>query len=271
MGVEEVQRELLKQDPTGGQVNDLSLASATARLNARIRSRGLSAREMLFQRDQFTNDQIPLQDMDLITEQHQAKLKNHHHSEKSKAPNKNFRPETHLTVGDLVHLHHDASKLKSRDRYIVAAVDSEWVYIRKFVGRQLRNNSYKVKRSECYKVPVSLPFPLILPSPQLDDEYDENLGENTSTSLFDDHRVHEVVENSSNHDRQPVSPQNSSESEGNIIPEVVADLLPPVEQEVIPDTIVPSLSQVGMPTTRPKRACKPPDRLCVNWGNKSYT
>ena len=94
-------------------MNDLSLATATSRLNARIRKRGLSAREMLFQRDQFTNDQIPLADMDLISQQHQEKLKNHPHSENSKAPNKEYRSEASVDVGDLVFLHHDVSKLKS--------------------------------------------------------------------------------------------------------------------------------------------------------------
>ena len=109
----EVERELLKQEPSGGQVSELLLATATARLNAHIRQRGLSAREMLFQRDQFTNDQIPLLDRDLISEQHQAKLKNHEYSEKSKAPNREQCPDALLVVGDLVYLHNDGNKLKA--------------------------------------------------------------------------------------------------------------------------------------------------------------
>ena len=124
-GVEELELELRKQDPSGGPVSDLTLATATARLNARIRSRGLSAREMLFQRDQFTNGQIPLVDMDLITDQHQSKVRNHPHSEKSKAPNRGERPNADIKVGDLIYIHHDANKLKSRDRYIVTSTDTD--------------------------------------------------------------------------------------------------------------------------------------------------
>ena len=106
----------------GGVVNHLSLATATASLSSRIYSHGLSAREILYQPDQFTTDQIPVHEIDIITEQYQAKLMNHKHSEKSKFPNKEFRSEAQLTLGDLVHPHHDASKL--RDRYLVAAIDS---------------------------------------------------------------------------------------------------------------------------------------------------
>ena len=56
----ELEQELLRQDPLGGPVTDLALATATAPLNSRIRSCGLSAREIWTQRDQFSNKQIPL-------------------------------------------------------------------------------------------------------------------------------------------------------------------------------------------------------------------
>ena len=63
---QELEMELLKQNPLGGYVSPRELAIATARLNSRIRSRGLSARETVTQRDQFSNSQIPLNDQDLI-------------------------------------------------------------------------------------------------------------------------------------------------------------------------------------------------------------
>ncbi|CAC5394087.1 unnamed protein product [Mytilus coruscus] len=40
----------------------------------------------------------------------------------------------------------------SRDRYLVVAVDTPWCNIRKFIGSNLRQNSYRVKCSDCYKV-----------------------------------------------------------------------------------------------------------------------
>ena len=75
--VQEVESELLRHDPLGGPVTHVTLAVATANLNARLRSRGLSAREMWTQRDQFSNQQIPLQDQDIILRQHAQRLTNH--------------------------------------------------------------------------------------------------------------------------------------------------------------------------------------------------
>lgn len=78
---------MLCQDPLGGPVSPTTLAVATACLNARIRSRGLSAREMWSQRDQFSNIQIPMTDQYLIVKQHDQRIANHpRHSELSKTP-----------------------------------------------------------------------------------------------------------------------------------------------------------------------------------------
>ena len=69
--VQEIEQELLRLDPLGGPVSTTTLAVVTATVNARIRTRGLSAREMWTQRDQFTNSQLPFQDHDLIDKQHE--------------------------------------------------------------------------------------------------------------------------------------------------------------------------------------------------------
>jgi hypothetical protein len=60
--IQELEEEILRQDPMCHAVSPLMLSVATARLNSRIRSRGLSSREMLMQRDQFLNVQIPVDD-----------------------------------------------------------------------------------------------------------------------------------------------------------------------------------------------------------------
>ena len=44
--VQELEIELPRQDPLEGAVSEVTLAVATANLNSRIRSRGLSSREM---------------------------------------------------------------------------------------------------------------------------------------------------------------------------------------------------------------------------------
>ena len=64
--IQELEFELLRQEPLGGAVSSLTLAIATDALNSHIRSRGLSSQEMWTQRDQFSNVQIPLGDNNLI-------------------------------------------------------------------------------------------------------------------------------------------------------------------------------------------------------------
>ena len=151
--VQEVEQELLRQDPSGGPVSKTSLAVAIARLNSRIRKKGLSARETLLQRDQFTCEQIPLSDHQIIVEQYKSRLSNHPHSERSKAPNGKTALSPRIEVGDLVYVLTDYNKSRARSRYLVVSVDGEWCVIRKFTGSQLRSSSYKVKACECYKVP----------------------------------------------------------------------------------------------------------------------
>ncbi|XP_070548521.1 uncharacterized protein [Ptychodera flava] len=68
--IQEIEDELLRQDPLCSTITPLSLAIALSHVNSRIRSRGLSAREMWTQRDQFTHDQLPISDHQLILKQH---------------------------------------------------------------------------------------------------------------------------------------------------------------------------------------------------------
>lgn len=151
--IQELEDELLRLDPTGGPITPMSLAIANAAVNSRIRSRGLSSREMWFQRDQFSNKQVPFSDMQLMESQHSLRTANHPHSARSKAPLASSAPDAKLDVGDLVYLYSDRSKSHARDRYLVTSVDGAWCDVRKFAGSQLRNAPYRIKRSECFKVP----------------------------------------------------------------------------------------------------------------------
>lgn len=153
--IQELEDELLRlhSHEPGAYVSPRMLAVATANLNARIRSRGLSAREMWSQRDQFTNQQIPVSDQELIMKQHNQRTSNHHHSALSKTPKGRQPPESQVHVGDLVYLFSDRDKTKARQRYLVVSIDGNWCNINKFTGNQLRSTSYRVKHSECYTVP----------------------------------------------------------------------------------------------------------------------
>ena len=175
--VQELEEELLRLDPSGAPASSLSLSLATATLNSRIRSRGLSAREMWYQRDQFTNQQIPFSDQQMIQGQHQLRKSNHPYSERSKAPSGKTSPSTNVDVGDIVYVYSDRDKSKARPRYLVTDVDGIWCNIRKFIGSQLRNTSYRVKTSECFKVPNHVNCELRSThqnSPVSDDENEED-------------------------------------------------------------------------------------------------
>ena len=87
---QELETELLRPEPLGRAVSPLTLAVATSALHSRIRSRGLSSREMWTQRDQFSNQQLPLADDHLIALQLEQRLSNHPHSERSKATTGNL-------------------------------------------------------------------------------------------------------------------------------------------------------------------------------------
>ena len=60
--------------------------------------------------------------------------------------------QQHIDTGDIVYLYSDKSKLRSRCRYLVVSTEGDWLNISKFTGTQLRATSYRVKRTECYKV-----------------------------------------------------------------------------------------------------------------------
>ena len=153
--VQELEDEIRRSDPSDGILTPLSLSLVTARLNTRIRNRGLSAREMWCQRDQFSNEQLPVSDLELIDSQNIIRKRNHTSSEKSKCPSGYVHESQNLEVGDIVYLRCDFNKTKTRDRYLVTSVENPWCNIRKFIGAQLRKNSYRVKCSDCYKVPTA--------------------------------------------------------------------------------------------------------------------
>ena len=130
--------EILRREPNCRSIIPIFLAIVTAGLNARIRSRGLSSREMMMQRDQFTCEQILINDQDLIMKQNESRKANHPYSEQSKASNSFLENLPNLHVGGLVYLYSDRNKNSGLNRYIVSSVEGSWCNIRRFSGSQLR-------------------------------------------------------------------------------------------------------------------------------------
>ena len=121
-------------------------------MNSRIRGEGLSSREIWTQRDQFTNEQIPLQDMQLIKSKNDKKLQSHLPSSYYKSRGKHQEKYCPIEKGSIVYISSDGSKLKPRDRYIVPDISKDTCQVQKFVGDQLRARPYQVKRDDIMKV-----------------------------------------------------------------------------------------------------------------------
>jgi hypothetical protein len=154
--VQELETELIRQISRTDALSPRTLSIATARLNSRIRNNGISSREMWFQRDQYSNEQIPIDDVKRIKEQYHNRCQNHKYSENSKCPHPQPTSIQVIGIGDIVYIHNDKTKLQPRPRYIVVTLEGEWCTVRKFVGNTLRQLAYRVKLSECYKVPHNL-------------------------------------------------------------------------------------------------------------------
>ena len=199
--VGELEEELLRQDPNETSVSELSLTIATARLNSRIRFTGLSARELWTQRSQFTNEQLPMSDWEIIKKKQSLRESNHSPSALSKWKSGYQPPEQQLQVGDLVYLYCDRDKLKARSRYIIVSIEGEWCSIKKFAGKQIRASSYRVKKTECYRVPYDIQPPKTFnPSESCEEELEEHQPSNNipispllSTPPHSDHGVNELT------------------------------------------------------------------------------
>ena len=77
--------EIKRIQPTGRPLSASTLALATAALNARSRSSGLSATEMWTKRDQLTGEELPVHDRTLLPDKHANRMSSYLSSAKYKA------------------------------------------------------------------------------------------------------------------------------------------------------------------------------------------
>ncbi len=75
--IQEQELELKKAHPDDGPISSVQLAFAVARLNNRIRNRGLSSKEIVMQRDGMTGERLNLNDDSLSEELFDHRVKNH--------------------------------------------------------------------------------------------------------------------------------------------------------------------------------------------------
>ena len=64
-GIQEIEAELLRRDPSGNSVTPVELSVVIESLNPCLRNRGLSAKEILLQRDKNTGEKFTFNDKEL--------------------------------------------------------------------------------------------------------------------------------------------------------------------------------------------------------------
>ena len=150
--MQELEQELLKVQPEKGPVSQVFLSLATARLNSRIRRDGLSSRELWTQRDQFTGKQFPVDDDIIIKNQMEARESNHTPSAVSKLRSSSNKSPGTVSVGGLVYLVSERSKLQARDKYLVTSINRNMCTLRKFTRHQFRKKEYEVPLNSVYPI-----------------------------------------------------------------------------------------------------------------------
>ena len=168
--IRELHSELLRLQPHGGKISETTLAQAICNINSLVRHHKLSATEAWTKRDKLTGDPLNIEDAELIKLKYSQRCNNHEASAKHKARGKIASPFPNINVGQLVYLYSDGSKLQSREKYLVTAVDDDTVLVQKFTKDQFRNRQYRVKRSDLIILPIDYSNK---PTTQFDDLFTE--------------------------------------------------------------------------------------------------
>ena len=148
---QELEMELLRVDPTGTPVTEVTLQDAVHTLNSRVRSRGLSARETLFCRDQITSAHLNIDDSVLNASQQQARLRNHPSSARSKGTSGIPAITNNITVGSLVYLKKEGTKFQARESYIVIDIKDHLAIVQKITDTgKFMSRKYDVPLEELF-------------------------------------------------------------------------------------------------------------------------
>jgi hypothetical protein len=141
---QELERELLRIDPSGAAVTHATLRQALKNLNTRIRNRGISSQEMLFCRDQSSGIQLSFRDSHLSRKQEEIRERNHLPSSRSKAQGAPFALAAPVSVGDLVFIKSEGNKNKSRDMYLIVGIAGKLASLQKLSGSKFLARRYDV-------------------------------------------------------------------------------------------------------------------------------
>ena len=143
----------MKIDPSGNPVSEVVLMKAVCTLNSRIRSNGLSSKEMFTRRDQTSGSHLNFSDKGLSDAKHSVRVKNHAYSSKSKARGSASAKSWPVNIGDLVYLKDEGSKFQPRESYIIVDERESKLLLQKISKSGLLS-------SKQYWVPKNKVFPI---------------------------------------------------------------------------------------------------------------
>ena len=147
-GIQELISEILKFNVEAGPVSADSLAIVTNQLNSRIRGRGLTSWEILYQRDHESGSQLDIDDNKLSQLQEQTRITNQIASAKHKAGGGPVAQPANVVPGSLVYIKNDCDKNRGRERYIVVRVQGNECVLKKVLKSQIRQKEYVLKLTE---------------------------------------------------------------------------------------------------------------------------
>ena len=202
--IRELRSEINRVTDSPAQLSEFTLAKAVSNLNSRIRSDGLSSREIWTGRNQYTNEQLPLNDRALMKSNKDRKLKGHLPSAKFKSRGNEQLDYSPIEKGSLIYINSDRDKTRRRDRYIVTSVEKDYCHVQKFAGNQLRARPYKVNRSDIL---------LVRPWKFEDADSDEISDEEVFKKSLPNHTVNQVPHISDESEDESHGEENESQEE----------------------------------------------------------
>ena len=157
--VKEIQKEILRYKQSPGQISSVDLAIILRNINSRVRSNGLSSKEMMLRRDILSNEPIDTNDAEVISHKAKARTKSSIASQKHKAKSRKSTLDQSFNIGDLVMLREGSSKIKPRESFIVDSLTQcpdKFILIRK-LSQTLRPKLYKALPQELIHLPAATP------------------------------------------------------------------------------------------------------------------
>ena len=161
--ISELEKEIKKLAPSNNVITVKILALATNIVNEKIKNQGMSAKEILFSRDQITSENLHFQDEEIVKMTMNKRKENCQYSSVSKSSTKKPAISANAQKGQLVFLKQEGSKFQRRDLYLVTNVDNSknCVTICKIINAlsnnpasfQPHNYIYNVKQTDIYLAP----------------------------------------------------------------------------------------------------------------------